>query len=629
MGTRRKILKFWWLPATLLGAVLLSAAACQWGEPPSTTQAKPEPPDPAPQPTGPPLFQNMTAESGIQHTYRNGVEADHYAILESLGGGVALIDYDNDGLLDIFVTGGGYFDGPDKKQIKGYSCKLYKNLGNWKFKDVTKEVGLDQPLFYSHGAAVADYDRDGWPDLLVTGYGRLALYHNVADPQAPGGRRFVEVTKEAGLLGDHFWSTSAAFADFDGDGFPDLYVCQYVDWSWDNNPRCKGYHAGIPRDVCPPKQFQSRPHALYRNDGKGHFIDVTKEAGIRMPPRDDKDYGKGLGVVVVDVNGDGKPDIYVGNDTTNNFLYINYSTPGHLSFKEVGMEWGVAVDDHTHVNGSMGLDAGDPFGSGWPCLWVTTYENENLALFRNDGRRAGGQPDQVIFQFATQEAGIARFGQPYVAFGTGFLDLDNHGWEDLFISNGHVIRYPKSTGIDQPPLLMRNDEGSRGQRWFNNVSARGGSYFQTKHCGRGLAIGDLDNDGLPDVVISHLNEAVVLLRNVAPAENHWLGVELVRPDRGDVVGAKLTLEVGDRKLTRFAKGGGSYLSANDPRRLFGLGKTDKIGRLTVDWPSGEPRTQHWDNLPIDRYWRLVQGETMPLAPPGSKKAASRQSAQRP
>jgi hypothetical protein len=619
MVATRKILPFWWLPASLLVAILLNVVACRWGETPTTVQGEPDPPGSPP--LGPPLFQDMTAHSGIDHTYRNGFEANHYAILESLGGGVALIDYDGDGLLDIFVTGGGYFDGPDKKEIKGYPCKLYKNLGNWKFKDVTAEVGLDQVLFYSHGAAVADYDRDGWPDLLVTGYGRLALYHNVADPKAPGGRRFVEVTKEAGLLGEHFWSTSAAFADFDGDGYPDLYVCQYVNWSWTNNPTCKGYHPSVPRDVCPPKQFQSRPHALYRNDGKGHFVDVTKEAGIRVD-RDEKDYGqgKGLGVVVVDVNGDGRPDIYVANDTSGNFLYINRSTPGHFRFDEVGTQWGVAVDDHTTATGSMGADAGDFNGTGWPSLWVTNYENENHGLYRNDGHKSG-QRDQVVFQFATQEAGIARFGQPYVGFGTGFLDLENRGWEDLFISNGHVIRYPKPTGVQQPPMLLRNDAGPEGRR-FNDISARGGSYFQAKHCGRGIAIGDLDNDGLPDVVISHLNEPVAVLRNVSPAGNHWLGVELMGHDRRDVVGAKLTLEVGDRKLTRFAKGGCSYLSSNDRRQLFGLGSVEKVGRLTVDWPSGEPRSQHWDNLPIDRYWRLVQGEATPQAPPGPKKAAA-------
>src|SRR5438128_1853817 len=268
------------------------------------------------------IFLDRTPDSGIDFICRNGEEAGHYAILESLGGGVALFDYDGDGLLDIFLTGGGYFDGPDKKQIQGHPCKLYKNLGGWKFQDVTKEVGLDGIAFYTHGAAVADYDRDGWPDLLVTGYGRVALFHN--EPDGAGGRRFREVTAAAGLLGSHFWSTSAAWGDLDGDGYPDLYLCQYVDWSNDKDPTCGGYYPGIPRDVCPPAQFASRPHALYRNRGDGTFENVAAAAGLRTD-RADRDYGKGLGVLLVDVDRDGRADVYVANDTTDNFLYLNRS----------------------------------------------------------------------------------------------------------------------------------------------------------------------------------------------------------------------------------------------------------------------------------------------------------------
>jgi hypothetical protein len=612
------------LAALLLGALLAAGTGCRGGSPAPTLPDPPSPQEHA-------LFRDRTAESGINFTYHNGQEADHYAILESLGGGVALLDYDGDGLLDIFVTGGGDFTGPDKKQITGLPCKLYRNLGNWKFEDVTAKAGLDGIAFYSHGAAVADYDRDGWPDLLVTGYGRLALFHN--EPDTQGGRHFVEVTKQAGLVRDHFWSTSATWGDLDGDGFPDLYVCQYVDWSFDNNPKCTGYTPDVERDICPPSQFDARPHALYRNNGNGTFTDVSKEAGLRGPRETqdydqltwlseqarrhlkeadhERDFGKGLGVLMADLDGDGRPDIYVANDTTDKLLYINRSKPGKIQLEEMGLRLGAARDDRGVPNGSMGLDAGDCDGSGRPALLVTNYENELHALYRN--LSVNGQP---VFDFSSKSTGIAGIGRQFVGFGTGFLDLENDGREDIVIVNGHVIRHPARSNVRQQPLLLHNDgpQGAGGTVRFTNVSAQGGSYFQALHQARGLAIGDLDNDGRPDLVISNLNDPVVLLRNESGDGSHWLGVELVGRQHADVVGARVTLQVGDQVLTRFARGGGSYLSSADRRQLFGLGKKGRVGRLTVVWPSGQE--QHWDNLAADRYWRLVQDEAEARAAAG-------------
>jgi hypothetical protein len=552
-----------------------------------------EPDDRVEEPPGPALYRDMTAGSGIAFTYRNGQEAGHYAILESLGGGVALIDYDRDGLLDVFIPGGGYFAGPDKKQIKGHPCKLFKNLGGFKFRDVTREVGLDrlgggQPWFYSHGVAVADYDRDGWPDLLVTGWGRVALFRNVPvdDNDPRKGRKFVDVTAKAGLDRGITWATSAAFADLDGDGWPDLYLCQYVNWSFANHPECPGYSGDVRRDICPPKQFQALPHKLYINNRDGTFTDVSQEAGLRQD-------GKGLGVVVVDVNDDRKPDIYVANDTTDNFLYLNHSQPGHgLAFDEVGMHSGVAVSETGVADGSMGVAAADYDGSGRPSLWVTNYENEMHGLYRNVGNS--------FFLFSTRVSGIAAIGRIYVGFGTAFLDVDRDGWEDLVVTNGHVIRH--SPRLRQRPVLLRN----RGDGRFEDITPRGGPYFRTGHIGRGLAVGDLDNDGRPDLVISHLNAPVVLLRHEGPDAHHWLGVELVGRDHRDVIGARIVLEAGGRTQTRFAQGGGSYLSSGDRRHLFGLGKAAKIDRLSVVWPSG--KTQRWDGgrLAVDRYHRLVE-----------------------
>jgi hypothetical protein len=554
------------------------------------------------------IFEDVTASSGVAHTYRSGQDAGNYTILELLGGGVALLDYDGDGLLDMFVTGGGYFDGPEKKQLKGCTCRLYKNLGGWKFKDVTADTGLDHIDFYNHGCAVADYDRDGWPDVLVTGYGRLALFHNESDGK--GGRHFIEVTKEAGLLREHFWSTSAGWADLDGDGFPDLYVCQYVDWSIANNPICGGYTSNVARDICPPRQFGSAPHALYHNVAgadpkKRRFVDVSKEAGLRVPPRADHDYGKGLGVVIADVNLDGKPDIYVANDTTDNFLYINKSTPGKLRFQELAMELGVARDGGGTPTGSMGVDIDDYDGRGLPSVWVTTYEGELHSLFQNvmkDGRQ--------YFRYVTQPAGIAALGQQFVGFGTGFVDLDNDGWLDLIIANGHVIHHPRSGTPRQRPVLLRNQGDGR----FRDVTSRGGPYFQTGHMGRGVAIGDLDNDGRPDVVISHVDEPVTLLHNVFGQDNdkgHWLGIELVTTDHRDFVGARVEVKASGRRQTRFAKGGGSYMSSGDRRLLFGLGKASEVQEVTVYWPTGEPRVQPVSGLAIDQYWRIEQGKPSP------------------
>jgi hypothetical protein len=602
-----------WLSLAVLGGLLLFVAACR-SKPAKPAEASRTSTGPA----GPPLFEEITAASGIAFTYRNGEEtANHLAILESLGGGVALLDYDGDGLLDVFLTGGGGYGGRDGKDIVGRPCKLYRNLGGGKFQDVTTAVGLDRlaggtPWFYSHGCAVADYDRDGWPDLLVTGYGRLALFRNVpVDPEDPAkGRRFQDVTAQAGLDRGITWATSAAFGDLDGDGYPDLYVCQYVNWSLANNPTCK--YDGKP-DICPPRSFEGLPHKVYRNTpltlpslpasggGEGRvrgarkFVDVSTAAGLVAAGPDSS---KGLGVLLVDVDGDGKPDVYVANDTTANLLYLNRSTPGQIRFREVGLDSGASRDGNGNTTGSMGVDAGDYDGSGRPALWVTNYEQEQHSLYRNDIR-----PGVLLFHYQTVAAGLAAGSQKYVGWGTAFLDVDLDGWEDLFIVNGHVVRYHTETGFGRkhPPVLYRNLGGR-----FQDVSRQIGSYHETNHLARGVGFGDLDNDGRTDLVISHVNEPVAVLRGVGGAGRHWLGVQLVGTDHACVVGARVELRVGKRALTRFAKGGGSYLSSGDRRLVFGLGKESQPGRLTVTWPDGT--RQHFDGLAADRYHQIIQGQ---------------------
>ena len=581
-----------WTWALLAAGLLAAGPGCS-PKPGTTDPAPAAAPDPDLQ--GSDLFADVTAPSGIAFAYRNGeeVQPPHLSILESLGGGAALIDFDGDGLLDVYLPGGGYFAGPGTKEIRGHAGRLYRNKGGVQFEDVTAAAGLEtlaggRPWFYSHAATVFDYDRDGWSDLLVSGWGRIALFRNEAGPA--GGRRFTDVSAAAKLVQGVTWATSPAAADFDADGHPDLYVCQYVDWSFANHPPCN-YDGSTP-DVCPPKQFNGLPHKVYRNNGDGTFADVSATAGLH---KGGPGASKGLGALAVDVNLDGKPDVYVANDTVDNFLYVNRSKPGQIRFTDEAPLAGVARDGHGGANGSMGVDAGDPDGDGRPDLWVTNYEKELHALYRNESSKDDG----VLFMFHTPAAGIAAIGQSFVGWGTGFVDVTHQGREDLFVANGHAIRFPPG-GRDQKPVLLRNLGGR-----FKDVTPRGGDYFRTAHLARGVALGDLDNDGKVDAVVSHMNQPVAVLRNVSPAGNHWVGVELARVDHADFVGARLTLEAGGQKQSRFARGGGSYASAPDRRLVWGLGQADKIDRLTVTWPDGRDET--WTDLAADRYHRIVKG----------------------
>jgi hypothetical protein len=565
----------------------------------------------------------------VKFVNRNGEESNNFAILELIGGGLAAFDFDGDGLVDLFVVGGGYFDGPDKTQIKGLPCRLYKNLGDFRFVDVTEESGLGRIDFYSHGAAVTDFDRDGWPDLLVTGWGRMALFHNEpVDPTDPTrGRRFVEVTQKA-RLPTGLWTTGAAWGDLDGDGYPDLYVCQYADWSFEKNHPTDCRSEDGRREVCAPKRFAGLEHRLFRNNGDGTFEDVSKAAGLRVARTEgeyaqldwlDKEargrlqrsvttgntrFGKGLGVLFVDVNNDGRPDIYVTNDAVNNFLYVNRTrVPGKIQLEEVGLESGTALGASGTPDASMGLDAADFDGSGRASLWCTNYFKEQHALYRNECRKG-----REFFLHVSASAGLVAASHSTVGWGTGFLDLSHRGWEDLFWTAGDAYRNSPDIPCAQIPMLFEN----QGDGTFKEITARAGSYFKASHRGRGVVLADFDNDGRIDLAVSHLNEPVAILRNQAiTVGKHWVGIELRGADHRDVVGARIVLSVGGRLRTQFAKSGSSYLSSCDSRHVFGLGEFGKIDQLTVYWPSG--KAQHWNIPAVDRYWRLVENVHEPTS----------------
>lgn len=550
-----------------------------------TTPTQPPPLDPArpTQPPGPDWFRDVTDGSGLHVTYRNDEEAKLFTILETYGGGVGLLDYDGDGRLDVFVTGGGHFVRPGMESLKGHPCRLFRNLGNFQFEDVTAKTGLNAvPWWYTHAVSVADYDRDGWPDLLVTGFGKVGLFRN------DGGKRFVEVTEKVGLK-DESWSTSAGWADLDGDGFPDLYVCHYGDWSPKNNPPCYSPADPSKRDCCAPPKFQPFAHAVYKNEKGERFREASAEMGATLR-------GRGLGVVLADLNADGKPDVYAANDMDFNFLYLNRGG----KFEERAMIAGVAADERGRPEGSMGVDVGDFDGTGRASLWVTNYQGELHGLYRNIGKE--------LFHHQTRASGVAALGQSYVGFGTAFTDLDNDGWEDIAIVNGHVLHHPVlGADVKQKPVLLRNTDRG-GKRFFVIATDRGGPFFAKPEYGRGLAVGDLDDDGWPDLVASPTNSPVAVLRNVAveSGPGRWVGFKLVGKGNRCVVGSTVTVDTGTRTLTRFTKGGGSYLSSPDPRPHFGLGPDGAVKRVIVRWSWGGEQT--WDGVEPGAYWELREGE---------------------
>ncbi len=526
-------------------------------------------------------FRERTYGSGVLFQYRNGEEAGNFSILESLGGGLAAFDFDRDGYDDVCIAGGGHFS---EKRILPYPTGLFRRTAAWKWQNVSLVAGVSDNSFYSHGIARTDYDQDGMPDFVVTGYGGIELWHNLGDGT------FERLRDAVGLL-DTQWSSSAAWGDLNGDQIPDLYVAHYVNWSWENHPFCNGGPNGG-REICPPRSYTGLTDTVYFSNGDGTFRDVSAEIPLTAE-------GKGLGVLVADFDNDLDNDVYVTNDTVANFLYENtgFGT-GSGTLKDVSLSSGSSLSSLGVPDGSMGVDACDFNSDGLPEIWVVNYERESNAMYQNSGG--------LVFRHISQRIGLNAIGAMYVGWGTTCQDFDRDGDEDIFVSNGHVIRYPQNAPLNQTPLLLENMDGKR----LVNVATGAGSWMTTPHMGRGAIAADFDLDGDMDLAVSRTNQPIAVLENTTTARRpDWLGVRLIGVKAArEPVGARIQLEAGQSQY-RFVKGGGSYGSSQSDSVLFAIPSDAGDVSLEIQWPSGTRQTLK--NLPKNRHLVILENNSQP------------------
>jgi hypothetical protein len=485
-----------------------------------------------------------------------------------MGPGIALFDYDNDGLLDIYLVNGAPLADPTpkgttpQKTDSQYWNRLYHQKKNGAFEDVTEKAGL-QGSGYGMGVAVGDFDNDGFEDLYVTAYGGNKLYHN------NGNGTFTDVTLKAGV-GGNGWSTSAAWVDLDNDGFLDLIVLRYLDWDFDDF-WCGEHKEGF-RAYCHPDHFKPISPLVYHNNHDGTFTEVTEKLGLSKP-------GKGLGVAIADYDRDGHIDLFVANDSMVEFLYHN---KGDGTFEDVGLVSEVAVDIDGRTYAGMGVDFADYNNDGWPDLVVTDLANQRYALYQNNGDGS--------FTYESSSAGIGQISLSHSGWGVRFLDYDNDGWKDLLIAQGHDMDTIELTSPNlkyREPLLLARNTG----RGFVDVSAQSGDVFQQAWVARGLAIGDLDNDGRLDAVVTTNDGPVHILHNDTQTQNHWLLLKLTgHKSNRDGIGAEVTAVTANGAQFATVSTAGSYLSASDKRVHFGLGKNTVAQKIEIRWPSGIRQT---------------------------------------